>query len=71
LFSVTMIAGARREVLSVDMLYGHASREPDWKEDLRYCDCEVLIDRTYFVPLGDASWPDDTLVEFEYMDGES
>jgi hypothetical protein len=71
LFSVTMIAGARREVLSVDMLYGRASREPDWKEDLRYCDCEVLIDRTYFVPLGDASWPDDTLVEFEYMDGES
>lgn len=66
-----MIAGARREVLSVDMLYGHASREPDWKEDLRYCDCEVLIDRTYFVPLGDASWPDDTLVEFEYMDGDS
>ena len=23
------------------------------------------------MPLGDLSWPDDTLVEFEYMDGES
>jgi hypothetical protein len=52
------------------MLYARASRDPAWKED-RYCDCEVLIDRTYFVPLGDASWPDDTLVKFEYMDGDS
>ncbi|MBF8279701.1 MAG: hypothetical protein HW385_1133, partial [candidate division NC10 bacterium] len=24
--------------------------------------------RTYFLPLGDRSWPDDTLIEFEYMD---
>jgi hypothetical protein len=71
LFGVTMVSGARREVLSVDMLYGHASLEPEWKENLRYCDCEVLVDRTYYVPLGDASWPDDTLVEFEYMDGDS
>jgi hypothetical protein len=71
LFSVTMIAGARREVLSVDMLYGHATRDPDWKQVLRYCDCEVLMDRTYYAPLGDASWPDDTLVQFEYMDGDS
>ena len=31
-------------------------------------DCEVLVDRTYFLPLGDRSWPDDTRVEFEYMD---
>ena len=35
-----------------------------------YCDCEVLVDRTYVLPLGDLSWPDDTRVEFEYMDGE-
>jgi hypothetical protein len=35
---------------------------------LPYCDCEVLVDRTYYLPLGDTSWPDDTLVEFEYMD---
>jgi hypothetical protein len=28
----------------------------------------VLVDRTYFLPLGDPSWPDDTRVEFEYMD---
>jgi len=28
----------------------------------------VLLDRTYFLPLGDRSWPHDTLVVFEYMD---
>ena len=71
IFSVALVSGARREVLSVDMLYGGASRDPDWKSDMPYCDCEVLLERTYFVPLGDASWPHDTLVEFEYMDGRS
>ena len=59
-WSVTLVYGQRREVLSVDRLYGGASRDPDWKEDLPYCDCEVLMDRAYFLPLGDASWPDDT-----------
>jgi hypothetical protein len=29
------------------------------------------MDRAYFMPLGDASWPDDTLVELEYMEGTS
>jgi hypothetical protein len=67
LWSVTLVSGARREVLSVDRLYGGASRDPDWKEDLPYCDCEVLMDRAYFLPLGDTSWPDDTLVHFDYM----
>lgn len=67
LWSVTLVSGERREVLSVDRLYGGASRDPQWKEDLPYCDCEVLMDRAYFLPLGDASWPDDTRVEFEYM----
>ena len=67
---MTLIDGSRREVLSVDMLYGGASRDPDWKKDA-YCDCEVLVDRTYFVPLGDTTWPDDTLVELEYMDSDS
>lgn len=68
LWTVTLVHGERRETLSVDRLYGGASRDPDWKEDLPYCDCEVLMDRAYFLPLGDASWPDDTRVHFEYMD---
>ncbi len=67
LWTVTLVSGERREVLSVDRLYGGASRDPDWKEDLPYCDCEVLMDRAYFLPLGDPGWPDDTRVEFQYM----
>ena len=68
LFSVAMVAGARREIVSIDRLYAGASYDPGLKADLPYCDCEVLLDRTYFLPLGDPSWPDDTLVEFEYME---
>ena len=68
LFSVTLTAGARRETLPVDKLYAMASDDPGLKEDLPFCDCEVLVDRTFFLPLGDRSWPDDTLVSFDYMD---
>src|SRR5262245_3999675 len=71
IFSVTLVAGERRAVLPVARLYAGASRDPQWKDVLPYCDCEVLLDRAYFMPLGDPSWPDDTLVEFEYMDGAS
>ena len=69
LFSVAMVSGNRREVLSIDKLYAAASDDPGLKNDLPYCDCEVLVDRTYVLPLGDRSWPDDTLVEFDYMEG--
>ncbi len=70
LFSVTLVDGARREVLPVDRLYGGATRDAEWKKHLKYCDCEALADRAYFVPLGDESWPDDTRVELEYMEEE-
>jgi hypothetical protein len=68
LFGVALVSGARREVLPAERLYAGASRDPDWKSDLPYCDCEVLLDRTYFLPLSDASWPHDTRIEFEYME---
>jgi hypothetical protein len=68
LWSVTLVYGSRREVLSVDHLYAGISRDPMAKSDLRYCDCEVLVDRTYYAPLGDPRWPDDTLLVFEYID---
>ena len=67
LWSVTLVDGDRREVLSVDRLYAGATANAGWKKKLAYCDCEALVDRAYFVPLGDASWPDDTLVLLEYM----
>lgn len=68
LFSVTLVAGARREILPIENLYAAASDDPGLNEDLPYCDCGVLVDRTFVLPLGDLSWPNDTLVEFEYMD---
>jgi hypothetical protein len=68
LFGVTLVDGARREILPVDQLYAMASDDPDLKGDLPYCDCEMLVDRTYFLPLGDRTWSNDTLVQYEYMD---
>jgi len=68
IFSVTLVAGARREALPIDRLYASASDDPGLNRDLPFCDCEMLVDRTYFLPLGDRSWPDDTRVEFEFMD---
>ena len=46
LFSVAMVAGARREILSVDDLYAGVSHGRISKADLAYCDCQVLLDRT-------------------------
>ena len=71
LFNVVMVHGARRETIPVDRLYAGATADPNLKADLPYCDCEVLVDRTYFLPLGDKSWPDDTLIRFEYMDDDA
>jgi hypothetical protein len=68
LFSVTLRAGERSQVISVGRMYAGITHGRTPREDLRYCDCEVLLDRAYVLPLGDRSWPDDTLVEFEYMD---
>ena len=71
LFAVTLVHGGRRQIVPVDRLYAGASGDPTLPAELPYCDCEVLLDRTYFLPLGDRSWPDDTLVEFEFMDDPS
>jgi len=68
LWSVTLVHGSRRQVLPVAQMYAGSSRSPMTKADLEYCDCEVVVDRTYYAPLGDSRWPDDTLLEFEYMD---
>lgn len=68
LFGVTLVSGNRREGVPIDRLYAGASFDKNLRAELPYCDCQVLLDRTYFLPLGDHSWPDDTLVEFEYMD---
>jgi len=71
LFSVTLSDGNRKQTLSIDQLYGQVGKDRDPTGALRHCDCEALLDRTFIVPLGDRSWPDDTLVRFEYMDSSS
>jgi hypothetical protein len=68
LFSVTMSAGTRRQILSVGQLYARIAHGRAPMNQISYCDCEALLDRAYVLPLGDRSWPDDTLVELEYMD---
>jgi hypothetical protein len=64
-FSVTLHAGERTEILPFRMLYAGGEQTRDM---LAYCDCQVLLDRTYYAPIWDRSWPDDTLVSFEYME---
>lgn len=64
-FSVRLRAGERMETLPFHMLYAGGEQTG---ADLQYCDCQVMLDRTYYAPIWDKSWPDDTLVEFEYME---
>lgn len=64
LFGVTLRAGARSMALPLRMLYAGGEQTP---ATLPYCDCQSLLDQAYYVPLWDAAWPDDTLVEFDYM----
>ncbi len=70
LFNVTLVHGARRESLPASRLYSGATKRPVSKTLLKYHDNQVLVDHSYFAPLGDKSWPDDTLLEFEYMTDE-
>jgi hypothetical protein len=64
-FKVTLRAGERSEILPFRMMYAGGDRTGDM---LEYCDCQVMLDRTYYAPIWDKGWPDDTLLEFEYMD---
>lgn len=68
LFAVTLRAGERRQTLSVGNLYAGIAHGRTPEQERKFCDCEALLDRAYTVPLGDRNWPDDTLVELEYMD---
>ena len=65
LFGVTLRAGTRSWDLPFAMLYAGGEQTRD---SLPFCDCQVLLDRSFYAPIWDPSWPDDTLVEFDYMD---
>lgn len=64
-FAVTLRHGKQRMTLPFRMLYGAGEQTG---ETLPYCDCQVLLDRSFYAPIWDRRWPDDTLVEFEYME---
>jgi len=62
-FAVTLVHGERWLTLSAGLLHG--LRDGDgWEYDWGYS----LRERMFRVPLGDASWPDDTHVVIEAMD---
>lgn len=67
-FSVTLLAGARRSVMPAAMLHGAAApMMPDYEDWMQ------LRDRVYMVKfkaLYEQGWPDDTLLQFDYMDDE-
>lgn len=65
IFSVSLRHGERKEVLPLNMLYAGGNQTA---ESLPFCDCQVLLDRSFYAPIWDRSWPDDTVVEFEYME---
>ena len=65
-FGVTLHDGARSETLPFSMLYAGGTQTPD---TLPFCDCQVLLERSYYAPIWDRRWPDDTLLAFDDMDG--
>ena len=65
LFGATLRDGARTEQLPFAMLYAGGTQTSD---TLPFCDCQVLLDRSYYAPLWDRRWSNDTLVQFDYMD---
>jgi hypothetical protein len=68
-FTVTLVHGARRQVVPVDDMYLAQSAERLSDSELTHSDAQSLLDRAFVLPLGDASWPDDTLVVCEAMEG--
>ncbi|MYM90194.1 hypothetical protein GTP91_23860 [Rugamonas sp. FT82W] len=65
LFAVTLRDGARSEALPFDMLFAGGTQTP---ATLPFCDCQVLLDRSFYAPLWDRDWSDDTLLELSYQD---
>ncbi len=65
LFGVTLRHGARSVALPLAMLYAGGTQT---RASLPFCDCQVLLERSYYAPLWDRSWPDDTVLEFDYME---
>jgi hypothetical protein len=66
-FNVTLVHGTRRESIAGEWMYANSARFlPEAAYGL--VDWGHARDRQYLPAIADASWPDDTLLEFEYMD---
>lgn len=68
IYGVTLRDGARSMALPFTLLYAAGDQTA---ETLPFCDCQVLLERSYYAPVWDARWPDDTLVEFDFIDGST
>lgn len=66
-FNVTLVHGARREAIAGEWMYANSARLLP-EAGYALVDWGHARDRQYIPAIFDASWPDDTLLEFEYMD---
>jgi hypothetical protein len=64
LFGVSLRDGDRTATLPLDALYAGGTQTA---ATLPFCDCQVLLDRSYYAPLWDRDWSDDTLLAFDDM----
>ena len=62
-----LVSGQREESISAEWMYGNSARAyPDAILDL--ADWRHAKDRLYIPPIADQSWPNDTVLKFDYMD---
>jgi hypothetical protein len=64
IFAVTLRYGERSAWLSTGKLYGNDV--PEWQ--LLFMDWPRFRERVFLAPLRNTTWPDETLLEFDYMD---
>lgn len=68
-FSVTLVAGNRRKVMPAAMLHGPTAPMMPNQEDWTFLRERVFMVK--FKSLYEQGWPDDTLLEFDFMDDDA
>lgn len=68
-FSVTLVSGNRRRILPAALLHGPAAPLMPGHEDWIFLRERVFTVK--FKSLYDEGWPDDTLLQFDYMDDDT
>jgi len=62
LAGVTLFDGNRSANLPLAALYAGGTQTA---ATLRFCDCQVLLEHSYYAPIWDRSWSDETLLSFK------